>query len=118
MEPERRKEKRRKFTYYMRVVDANTLQPVGYLTEISAIGIQVDCEKPLPVDANFKLRMDLTQEVANKPYMVFQARTKWCHNDKLDPNIFNVGFEVFINARDDSEIFKRMIEKYGSDNMK
>ena len=32
MEPDRRSAKRKKFTYYMLVLDANTLQPIGYLT--------------------------------------------------------------------------------------
>jgi Tfp pilus assembly protein PilZ len=112
---ERRKEKRRKFTYYMRVVDANNLQPIGYLTEISAIGIQVDSEKPLPIGINYLLRLDLTNDIANKNFMAIKGVTKWCQPDKYTPNQYNIGFEVTITARDDAEIFKRMIEKYGSD---
>jgi hypothetical protein len=118
MQPERRKEKRRKFTYYMRVVDANTLQPIGYLTEISAMGIQVDSEKPLPVGVNYTLRMELTAEVANKSYMTFTGRSKWCRADKLTPNQYYIGFEVDITAPDDAEIFNRMIEKYGTESGK
>ncbi len=115
MDSERRNAKRKKFTYYMRVLDANTLQLVGYLTQISAAGIQVDSEKSLPVDANYKLRVDLTPDIANKTMMVFSGRSKWCQPDKAEPNTFNVGFEVTLLSHDDIAIFNRMIEKYSSE---
>jgi len=117
METDRRKQKRRKFTYYMPVVDANTLQVVGYLTDISAIGIRVDTKKPLPVNASFRLRLDLTQDMAKKTFMVFNGRSRWCQMDKLEPNTYNVGFEVNILSHDDTEIFQRMYDRYGSDRM-
>ncbi|MBI5842334.1 MAG: PilZ domain-containing protein [Chloroflexi bacterium] len=115
MESERRRQKRRKFTYYMQVMDANTLQLIGHLSDISLIGIKVDSEKPLPVNVNYRLRVNLTQDVANKTFMVFNGRSKWCQMDKLEPNSYNVGFEVSTLSYNDSEIFQRMYDKYGSD---
>lgn len=115
MESERRTAKRKRFTYYMRVVDANTLQHIGYLTEISAVGIQVDTERPLPTNVNYKLRVDLTADIANKTFMVFNGRSKWCQPDRAEPNSYNVGFEVTLLSQDDHAIFNRMIEKYASD---
>lgn len=96
----------------MQVLDAGTLQLVGYLTQISAVGIQVDCEKSIPINTNFKLRVDLTPDIANKTMMVFNGRSKWCEPDMLVPNSFNVGFEVTLLSRDDAAIYYRMIEKY------
>ncbi|MBL8102065.1 MAG: PilZ domain-containing protein [Anaerolineales bacterium] len=115
MESERRAAKRKRFTYYMRVMDANSLQLIGYLTQISAVGIQVDSEKPLPVNTNFKLRVDLTTDIANKTMMIFNGRSKWCQPDPAEPNSFNVGFEVTLLSREDTEIFNRMIEKYATE---
>jgi hypothetical protein len=117
METERRRQKRRKFTYYMRVIDANTFQLIGHLSDISTTGIKVDSEKPLPVNSIYKLRVDLPQDLGNKTFMVFDGRSKWCQMDKLEPNSYNVGFEVSILSRDDSEVFQRMYDKYGSDRM-
>jgi len=117
MAVERRKQKRRKFTYYMPVVDANTLQVIGYLTDISAMGIRVDTKKVLPVNANYRLRLDLTHELAKKTFMVFSGRSRWCQMDRLEPNTYNVGFEVNLASRDDIEIFQRMYDRYGSDSM-
>jgi hypothetical protein len=115
MDSERRNAKRKKFIYYIQVLDANTLQLIGCLTQISAVGIQVDSEKPLPVNANFKLRVDLSPEIANKTMMVFNGRSKWCLPDRVEPNSFNIGFEVTLLSRDDSEIYNRMIEKYATE---
>lgn len=99
----------------MQVLDANTLKLVGCLTQISAVGIQVDSEKPIPVNTNFKLRVDLTTDIANKTMMVFNGRSKWCEPDRAEPNSYNVGFEVTLLSRDDAAIYDRMIEKYAAE---
>ena len=57
--------------------------------------------------------MNLTSEVADKPFMVFVARSKWCKVDPLDPYIYNVGFQLIHISPGDLEIFNRMMEKYG-----
>ncbi|MCL4270762.1 MAG: PilZ domain-containing protein [Anaerolineales bacterium] len=110
---ERRRQQRRRFTYYMQVLDANTLNLVGHLADISLIGIRVDSEKPLPVNTNFKLRIDLTSDLSNKTYMILNGRSKWCEMDKFSPNSYNIGFEVNTQSREDTVIFQRMFEQYG-----
>jgi hypothetical protein len=115
MESDRRRQKRRRFIYYMQVLDANTLQFVGHLTEISLTGFRLDSDRPLPVNVHFKLRVDLTQDVANKSYLIFSGQSKWCEMDKLEPNSYNIGFEVGNLSYDDSMIFKRMYDRYGTD---
>lgn len=111
---ERRKVQRRRFRYYMRVVDDISLQPIGYLSDISATGFRLDCQKELPLNRDYRLRLDLTSDIANKATMSFIARTKWCQQDRLDPLVYNVGFELIHIAPADAEIFQRIFEKYGS----
>ena len=110
---ERRNRERRDFSYYMRLVDNDTQDLVGHLVDISSSGFKLDSQTPIPVDKDFRLRMDLTSEVANKPAMVFVARSKWCEVDPLDPFIYNVGFQLVNISPADLEIINRMIEKYG-----
>lgn len=114
-ESDKRRQKRRRFTYYMQVVDANTLQLIGYLSDISPTGIKIDSGKLLPVNQAFKMRIDLNPDVANKAYMVFNGRIKWCDMDKLEPNTYNVGIEMENLSREDYGIFMRMYELYGRD---
>ncbi|NTU54869.1 MAG: PilZ domain-containing protein [Anaerolineales bacterium] len=109
---------RKEFSYYQKVMDHDTLQIVGHLADISTGGFKMDSQKPLPVNRDFRFRLSLTSEVADKPSMVFVARSRWCKVDPLDPNIYNVGFQLIQIAPGDLEIFNRMMEKYGRDQAK
>ena len=110
---ERRHLERKDFSYYMRLVDNDTHNLVGHLVDISSGGFKLDSQSPIPINKDFRLRMDLTSEVANKPAMVFVARSKWCEVDPLDPFIYNVGFQLVNISPSDLDIFHRMMEKYG-----
>lgn len=110
---ERRHLERKDFSYYMRLVDNDTHNLVGHLVDISSGGFKLDSQTPIPVNKDFRLRMDLTSEVANKPAMVFVARSRWCEVDPLDPFIYNVGFQLVNITPADLDIFKRMMDKYG-----
>ena len=113
MESERRRKRRRRFTYYMQVMDAGTMQVIGYLSDISPEGIRVDSGKPLPVNTTFRMRLDLTPELAHKTYMIFNGRSAWCEMDRLEPNSYNIGFELRNLTNEDTAIFQRMYEQYG-----
>ena len=111
---ERRNIKRRKFAYYMRVLDDDTLKLVGHLSDISSKGFKIDSQKIIPPGQNFRLRMDLTSEVSDKAYIIFSAISRWCQSDPTDPFIQNVGFEIVEISSEDSDIYQRIVEKYGS----
>ena len=111
---ERRNLDRKDFSYYMRLIDNDTQELVGHLVDISSGGFKLDSQSPIPVNKDFRFRLDLTSEVANKPSMVFMARSKWCEIDPLDPLLYNVGFQLVNIAPGDLEIFNRMMEKYGT----
>lgn len=115
MDSDRRRQQRRRFTYYMPVVEANTLRVIGYLSDISLIGFRVDSDNALPVNANLRLRVDLSPDLAAKNYMIFNGRIRWCEMDKLQPNSYNIGFQVDGLSREDSAIFQRMFEQCGVD---
>jgi hypothetical protein len=113
---DKRKIDRRDFTYYMQVTDDLSKQLIGYLTDISTGGFRLDCSKEIPPGRDFRMHIELTSDVAEKNSMVFVARSKWCHPDHVDPNTYNVGFEIINMAPSDMSIFQRMFDKYGSKN--
>lgn len=113
---ERRHLDRRQFSYYMRVMDESTGQLLGHLTDISANGFKLDCQKLVPINKRYVLQLDLNSEVSTKQLMVFSAASRWCRPDRLDPTAFNVGFEILEMTPGDMDIFVRMFEKYGSPN--
>lgn len=111
---ERRNLDRKDFSYYMRLIDNDTQELVGHLVDISSGGFKLDSQNPIPINKDYRFRMDLTNEVASKPSMVFVARSKWCEVDPLDPLLYNVGFQLVNISPGDVEIFNRMMEKYGT----
>ena len=111
---EKRNLKRRAFSYYMQAVDNITQEVIGYLSDISPRGFRLDCKKPIQPNQEYELRMDLTDDVANKAFMIMLVRSKWCRQDVFDPFVYNVGFQITGIQPDDAAIFQRIIEKYGT----
>jgi hypothetical protein len=111
---EKRKRKRRNFSYYMRVTDSVTQNPIGHLSDISAVGFKLDSAQALPIGEHYNLRLDLPNEVANKNFLVVMAQSKWCGTDKADPFTQNVGFEIINITPQDAVIYNRIIERYAA----
>lgn len=105
---------RKDFSYFMQVYNEETQELVGHLADIGSGGFKLDSRKAIAPEVDIKFRLNLTSEVANKPFMVFVARSKWCRTDPLDPFGYNVGFQLISIHPADIEIFNRMIEKYGT----
>ena len=110
---ERRNIERKDFSYYMRLIDSETKDLLGHLTDLSSGGFKLDSPTPIEAEKDFRLQMELTSEVADKGSMAFVARSKWCHVDALDPFIYNVGFQMISIEPENMEIIIRMMEKYG-----
>jgi hypothetical protein len=111
---DKRKIARRDFTYYMQVKDDISKELIGYLTDISTGGFRLDSPKQIRPGQDFRMQIQLTADIADKNTMVFIARSRWCHPDHVDPNTYNVGFEIINMAPSDMVIFQRMFDKYGS----
>ena len=113
---DKRKIDRRDFTYYMQVTNDVTKELLGYLSDISTGGFKLDSQKQITPGQDFRMHIELTPDIAEKNSMVFIARSKWCHTDYVDPNSFNVGFEIVNMSASDMAIFQRMFDKYGAEN--
>ena len=113
---DKRKISRRDFTYYMQVTNDVTKELLGYLSDISTGGFKLDSQKQINPGQDFRMHIELTPDIADKNAMVFIARSKWCHRDHVDPNSFNVGFEIVNMSPSDATIFQRMFDRYGAQN--
>jgi len=112
---DKRKISRRDFTYYMQVTDDLSKQLIGYLTDISTGGFRLDTPKQIPAGQDFRMQIQLTPDIAEQNSMSFIARSKWCHPDHVDPNTYNVGFEIVKMSPSDMVVFQRMFDKYGAE---
>src|SRR5512140_2284145 len=112
--PERRKRERRTFSHYMRLMNENTGELVGHLVNISPEGFRLESLRAIPLNTDYPLRVELPADITDKPYMVFVARSKWCHPDRIDPTLFDAGFQIVDMTPGDHQIFKMIFERYGS----
>jgi hypothetical protein len=113
MVAEKRKLTRKNFSYYMRVMDQASGKVVGHISDISSGGFKLDSKQPVPLNINFKLRIDQTHEISNKSYMIFSARATWCQNDPIEPGTYNVGFKIIEMTPGDYDVFLKMFNTYG-----
>ncbi|MBI3162744.1 MAG: PilZ domain-containing protein [Chloroflexi bacterium] len=111
--PERRTMPRKKFSYYLMVRDDDTQKILGHLVEVSPTGLQLETSEPLMAGKDHYLRVELTPELADRPFMIFIARTRWCKMSDIEPNLYNVGFSIEEIMPDDKDIFLRILAKFG-----
>ena len=109
---DRRKSNRRFMLYYMPLYDAESMRQAGNLVDITPQGVMIVSEHPMVEGQTVRMRLELTGDVANKPFMEFKARCKWCRQD-ISPNLHSIGFEILDLAPGDAEIIQRIIETYG-----
>ena len=109
------RQERKEFRYYMKLFDDETQELVGHLSDINSGGFKLDCQNPIPINKNIRFLVNLTSEVANKPRMIFGARSRWCKVDPFDPFSYNVGFQLTEIFPEDCDIFIRLMEKYGTE---
>ena len=111
---ERRKRDRRDFSYYMRVMNENTGELVGHLADISIGGFKLESQKPISKNTEYPLRIELSSDISDKPFIVFIANSKWCQPHLIDTTLYNVGFQIVDISSDDLESFKKIYDVYGS----
>lgn len=113
MAAEKRKLPRRNFSYYMRVLNKETGELIGQITDISTGGFKLESSKPLPVNLQMDLCIDQMSQISAKSFIVFSARTRWCDRDPYDPTVYNVGFQLLDMTPGDYDIFVKMFNAYG-----
>lgn len=109
---EKRRTTRRYLLYYMRIYDVSTKQQIGNLVDITPRGIMVVTDHPIEVGKISRLRMELTAEVSEKPFMEFSVRSRWCNPD-INPHMYNTGFEILELPPDDAKIILRIVDEFG-----
>ena len=113
MEKERRTANRRKFEYYMPVVDIQTQECVGYLSDISLKGFKLEGTKPIEIGSELALRLDLTPDISSKSYIVIQAKAVWSQSDPVMPNEYLHGFQILSLLPEDQLIYQQIINRFG-----
>jgi hypothetical protein len=109
---ERRKTKRRYLLYYARILDPGSLHQVGNLIDITTRGLMTLSPDPFIIGETIRLRVELSDDVADQPHMDLNVLSLWSHPD-IDPSLFNTGFEIVDLGNQEKKIIQRIISIYG-----
>lgn len=109
----KRKLPRRNFSYYMRVLDKNTGELIGQISDVSTGGFKLESSSPVAVGLTMELCIDQMSQISERSFIVFSARTRWCERDPYDPTIYNVGFQLLDMTPADYDVFVKMFNAYG-----
>jgi hypothetical protein len=95
-------------------MNENTGELVGHLADISIDGFKLESLKPISKNTEYPLRIELSSDISEKPFIVFIANSKWCQPHIIDTTLYNVGFQIVNMNSDDLESFKKIYDIYGS----
>ena len=109
---EKRKFPRRDLIFYSRVSDGRSGRVLGYLLNITPEGAMILSEKPLEVDWEVELHIELPDDLSDLREMVIPARSRWCQPD-INPEFYDIGF-VFLQVTEEYiGLIQRLVEEYG-----
>ncbi len=109
---ERRKLPRRHLIFYLRLLDAQTGELLGYLGDISAGGLLMISEKPFAVGRKLKVRMMLPHEVEGQESVEMDAEVRRCAPD-YNPAFQAVGMEVKDLPDETLRLLARLLQDMG-----
>ena len=109
---DRRKVKRRHLLYYGRIYDETAQKLLGYLVDITENGFMLLSEESFPVGETRRFKLEVTDDVGERPYINFTAKSIWCEPD-IDPSHFNIGFGIVEIKQSDKDLILAIVEKYG-----
>jgi hypothetical protein len=109
---DRRSEKRKFLLFYTRVFDTQSHVQVGHLVDITSMGAMLITPTPIPTGVDFDLKLELSEEVADLPFMEISAQSLWCHAD-IDPAFYNTGFKFLDVSSENATIIKNIVETFG-----
>jgi hypothetical protein len=109
---DRRQTKRKYLMFYTRIFDAHNGKHLGHLVDITPVGAMLISEQAMPAGQDYRLKLELSPEVAAQAYLELDARSLWCHQD-VNPQFFNTGFELVAVTPESVAIIERIIEAYG-----
>jgi hypothetical protein len=100
---EKRKYERHRGGDYLRVIDSDTEEILGYITEMSLGGFRLESPKTLTLEKDYTLRLEYAIEEDDMRYIVLIARARWSQPDPIEPYETILGFQIVSIARSEEE---------------
>jgi len=99
-----RKIKTTTYHFLLACIDRKTVKFLGYLDNITTVGVMIIIEDPVITIESHKLQKDLPENIYPKSVINFQCCSLWRENDN-NPNFYNAGFRLTLISLEEREIF-------------
>lgn len=103
-----RKLKRRHLIYYLEVFDAAEDKLLGHLGDITAEGVMVLAQEPIPTESSYNLKIILPKKLKSSQNILLEAKSVWCRED-VNPELFAAGFQLVNTAPNQVDMIERLI---------
>ncbi len=109
---ERRKLKRNKLIYYLRVVNLDGGDVQGHLVNINREGLMLVSEDPVETEQSYRLRIFLPDPIDGSEELVSEATSVWCRKES-NSNLFATGFRMEGVTPHETGIIGQLVREYG-----
>lgn len=108
---EKRKLRRKRATYYMKVVDQKTNKLAGNVHDISPSGFMMNSARPIKTHIVHDLSMFLPDTIEGEIPIIVKAKSVWCSRN-LITNLYDTGFQLVNVSAEEREIIKSSLNSY------
>lgn len=108
----KRKIKRRYLLYYTCVYDSEGRQLLGNLEDITPTSAMIVSNTSLPEGKIVHLRIELTEDVSEKPYLEISGQVRW-HKPDIEPSMQNIGIEFLSITAEQRQIIEKIVTLHG-----
>lgn len=97
--------------FHLRVFDAATGEPLGFLTDISNAGLRLTGERHLPLDRTYRLQMRMPPAIAGGRCFEFPATVAWLEDDALT-RFCDIGFRDMALDADQRRVLGVLVDAF------
>lgn len=110
---EKRKETRKKLITFTPVYDSKKKTLLGYVFDLTLLGILVVGERPVEIDKEIMIKIEFPNNEPDSTanHITIPARVAWCRQDEI-PRYFNIGFEFTEVSPEHTKLFQAMLGRY------
>jgi hypothetical protein len=110
---ERRKVMRKKLMAITRVYDSNPIALLGYVVNLSLLGVMVIGEKAVEIDTDKVVKIEFPGDLPNvtSAHITIPVRVTWCKQDE-SLKFFLIGFGFKQITPEHAALFQEIIERY------
>jgi PilZ domain len=109
---ERRQYERNDLRFFARVYNRKLGRLIGYLVNITPMGVMVVSEKPIDPGASVGLRIELPESIADTPHLDLDAKCVWSRMDS-ESTFFELGFKLREIRDDQAHSIEQIVNRYG-----